>query len=227
MADDAFTLAEAQMNMSTSGHGSTMRGAFSSGYNWGDLYQLQGDLTVSRADQDNRFDFAYAVHAGYELSSEFTLGAFVGIEDAQVGTGVDWFHGMEAAIRANNGTIHLYATKNGGSSFPAHGNVEAGGVAEIILNDRLALVGSGVFRDNDDDNHATFFFTGGFDYLLDNGVTLTTEVALWEQRVNWSIVDSGTGISAGFKYDLDQNNRLFPQRNSSSVFFGNEFASLP
>lgn len=222
-ADEAFSLAEVEMNQSLSGSGNTVRAGFSSGYNWGDRLQAQGDVSLSRADEDSHFDFAFAVHGGYELAPELTIGGYLGLENAPFGPGDNWFHGLELAVRNRASQVEVFATRNGGPSFPGAGNVEAGGQASFGITDRLSLVGSGIMRDHDGNDHVTFTYSGGFDYVLNNGATLNTEIVFWEQRVNWNITRAGTGLTAGFKYNLDQNQRGFNQRSSIATFFGNEF----
>jgi hypothetical protein len=222
-ADEAFSLAEIQMNQSLSGSGTTVRAGFSTGYNWGDRFQTQGDVSLSRADEDSHFDFAFAVHGGYELAPELTVGGYLGLENAPFGPGDAWFHGLEAAVRNDVSHVQVFATRNGGPRFPGAGNVEAGGQASFGVTNRLSLVGSAVMGDNDDDDHVTFTYSGGVDYLMNNGAILNAELVLWEQRVNWNITRAGTGLTAGFKYNLDQNQRGFQQRSSIATFFGNEF----
>lgn len=194
-------------------------------YEWNHAYSVQADVGITRMESGTGGDNSLGAHASFNLTNEFTLGAFVGWEGFADLPDDYYFHGVEIGYQAANTNIQLF-TRRQSSSFLGIDNVAYGGNAEIYVNDQLTLVGRGILQDNDGTDRFTTLIAAGIDYTLMNGVTLSGELATWDKKLSWSTYDSGQSISLGAKYYIGGRSNLFADRSTVSALFGSDLLPI-
>lgn len=221
-ADQSGGVTQYHMNQGLGSGGEyTLKAQGSSFYEWDHAYKLQADVGMTRMEGGTGGDNSIGAHASYNLSDEFTLGAFVGWEGFADLPDTYYYHGVEVGYQAANTNIQLY-TRRQSSTFLGIDNVSYGGNAEIYVNDQITLVGRGILQDNDATDRFTTLIAAGIDFTLSNGVTLSGELATWDKKVAWVHDSSGQSISLGAKYYIGDRSNLFADRSTVSSLFGTE-----